>query len=902
MSMPSGNLITRKYTNFKGVDFTDEEVSLTRSPDALNIWKDYKKLGKCIETRPELEHVEEYDNTIWGVFFYKVGNKEMKLVHCGTKLYKELDGVRTELFTGLNPRKSYDFIYNNIWYLKDGINYLKYDGETLSQVEDSAYIPRTTISRNPLGGGTTYEDVNMLSNFRRNSFVGDGESKEYHLDTKGLDTGTNTVTAVVDGTILNETTDFEVNRPDGIITFKVAPSKPLTDGQDNVEITFKKTVTGYIDRIKKCTLLQVFDNRVFFSGNQDYPNTVWHSSLNDPSYCSDLDYYNEGLDLAPVNDMVAGNNALWVFKEPSQANTTIFYHNPTIDSTYGKVYPSTHSSISTGCIGKAINFNDDICFFSDRGMEAVTQDITTEQVLSHRSSLIDSKLLSETNYKNMILEEWEGYLLVFIDNKVYLADSRGDETSTKYEWFYWELPVNVTCTRVKDGVLYLGTNEAIYKFGYDENEYKEVTFTEENGEYVLYGESTQATTNGYQLFDSSKLPTTTHAGVTITNNNDGSLSISGKGTLSEAFEVRYFVSHEEFVKLFKVGKLNLKTEKQTNPFIYVNLYKNGVFSSTILTNRWTTSASFEIKQEHLDEDYSLYIGFNGAASTEIAEGTIKPMLYQDGNGTWERFTGGDPNPTPDYPSEIVNTYKAGKYRTVIDGKQYRFELTDDLRSAGTFKDKLYLNNNKLTLEKNVGEIVFGSPQAFYSGTLFNTPCQYGVYLINDAKKMSRNYEFISNKIAHTKESFNKYAGYLNEASIIALTDTEDTVENFSSKFVGSIVYYPLALPITTNIDYLASPLSYWTTPLDEFNYPQYQKTTNKRGCVTDIQGEDITISTRIDDGNFEDIVTHEIIKNYVVNRIKKKKWKGIQLKFSSHRPFELYSSTLESYIGGYLKR
>ena len=31
-----------------------------------------------------------------------------------------------------------------------------------------------------------------------------------------------------------------------------------------------------------------------------------------------------------------------------------------IDDEYGKIYPSAHSSITTGCIGKAINFNDDI--------------------------------------------------------------------------------------------------------------------------------------------------------------------------------------------------------------------------------------------------------------------------------------------------------------------------------------------------------------------------------------------------------------------------------------------------------------------------------------------------------------------------------------------------------------
>ena len=45
--MVSGSLITRNYTDFRGVDFTDREVSLHRSPDSLNLWKDYKKLGKC---------------------------------------------------------------------------------------------------------------------------------------------------------------------------------------------------------------------------------------------------------------------------------------------------------------------------------------------------------------------------------------------------------------------------------------------------------------------------------------------------------------------------------------------------------------------------------------------------------------------------------------------------------------------------------------------------------------------------------------------------------------------------------------------------------------------------------------------------------------------------------------
>ena len=172
------------------------------------------------------------------------------------------------------------------------------------------------------------------------------------------------------------------------------------------------------------------------------------------------------MDTARVTGMVAGNNALWVFREPSEANTNVFYHTPAIDDDYGKIYPSSHSSVATGCIGKAINFNDDIVFFSERGMEGISGDITTEQVVAHRSSMVDRKLTAEKNYANMILVEWEGYLLVIIGKKVYLADSRGvftNEDHIEYEWFYWQMEKEITCAKVYEGTLYLGTTDGIYE-------------------------------------------------------------------------------------------------------------------------------------------------------------------------------------------------------------------------------------------------------------------------------------------------------------------------------------------------------------------------------------------------------------------------------------------------------
>ena len=453
------DVISRIYSSFRGVDFRGEEINLLRSPDALNVWKNYRNT-ESIETRPGMMLSLPFTEPVYGIFFY---NDEI-LVHSGNKLYRASGSSTEVLYTGLNEAKSNSFIYDNIFYIKDGLNYLKYDGETIGDVV--GYIPTTTIARKPMGGGTKFEDVNMLSDYRKNSFLADGVSFSFFLDVINIDSDYTPVVTVNDEVV--DAGTYTVDYAEGKIVFKnTPPDAPLTDGRDNVVIQFKKAVPKYTECIEKCTLLQVFDNRVFFSGNPDFPNMVWNSSLNDPSYVSDLDYYKEGMDSAAVKGLVAGNNALWVFREPSDANTTVFYHTPSLDDEYGKVYPSTHSSITTGCIGSAINFNDDIVFFSERGMEGISGDVTTEQAIAHRSSTVDRKLLSEAEYKNMVLAEWKGYLLVFVGNKVYLADSRAmyqNENHLEYEWFYWQIDHEVNCATVKDGILYVGTSDGVYTF------------------------------------------------------------------------------------------------------------------------------------------------------------------------------------------------------------------------------------------------------------------------------------------------------------------------------------------------------------------------------------------------------------------------------------------------------
>jgi hypothetical protein len=140
-------LIPRIYSNFRGVDFRGEEINLVRSPDSLNVWKDYRET-ESIRTRPALEKRFTFTQPVYHLSNYK----GRWLAHTGTVLSEYTDGSWRQIFSGLNPVISNSFVFEEVWYFKDGKHYLQYDGETIKEVE--GYVPTTTIARKPMGGGT----------------------------------------------------------------------------------------------------------------------------------------------------------------------------------------------------------------------------------------------------------------------------------------------------------------------------------------------------------------------------------------------------------------------------------------------------------------------------------------------------------------------------------------------------------------------------------------------------------------------------------------------------------------------------------------------------------------------------------------------------------------------------
>lgn len=185
----------------------------------------------------------------------------------------------------------------------------------------------------------------------------------------------------------------------------------------------------------------------------------------------------------------------------------------------------------------------------------------------------------------------------------------------------------------------------------------------------LFGKSEQIQTKGYQLFDASKIPTKSAGGATVTNNGDGSFTISGSGNLTSNYNYPYVSTHEEMIKLLKVGKLYHAKSSVTGPQFVVAIYN--MQTSKIVKSLYAIeqTRSMDITSEDLEnENYVLNYRFIGTSGDAIKPGTVKPIVYQDGDGTWEPYTGGKPSPSMEYKQDPESSGDGGTIGIGVFGK------------------------------------------------------------------------------------------------------------------------------------------------------------------------------------------------------------------------------------------
>lgn len=478
---------TTVYKNFRGVDFTADpgRIYNRRSPDAVNIIPDesgtpYKRTGW------KREVVSSEKKPVRDMWCFEHGGKEHFLYSRGNHVYSlEETGERLLLTTSDNAETLgiyFATASGNGFYMLADSKVLEYSCETgtweFTPVD--AYIPLVLIGKAPSGGGTTYEDINLLTRYRKEEFCADGTSTNYYL-ASGIDSSKETTVEVKNANGVYETktedTDYAIDYNGQAVVFNTAPQKPGTtgynvpEGEDNVRITYSASGTNEAaEALKNCTVATVYDRRVFFSGaNGDYKSYVWYSEYANVKYVPDLSYFVVGDDFTSVMGLVNLGEYLGVVKESTADNSTIYLaYAMTFDD--DTAYAVKQSIAGVGAKSKkAFNsLNGEQLFLSDDGIYGViaeqesSSSTTAITTVKNRSYYINGKLLREENLDKAVSTVWNGFYILCVNSHCYLLDGAQktswttDRTNLLYEGYYWE-NIPATAFATYDGHLWFGT-------------------------------------------------------------------------------------------------------------------------------------------------------------------------------------------------------------------------------------------------------------------------------------------------------------------------------------------------------------------------------------------------------------------------------------------------------------
>ena len=460
---------------FLGADFTNSPLNVDekQSPNCPNMIRDVPgKVRKCMGYHT----IETYEGKING--FHRIHGSANGLVHAGTKMYFNGNVV----YTDANNARSKSWQFENKVYIADGKALLIFDGSTVKKVSEVAKIPTTTIAKSPSGGGTSYENLNLLQPGFTEMFLGTASDTQYHLSFGTLDS------KAVEVSVLNasgnwvkktENVDFTVDRTNGIVNFTTALGVSPVTGEDNVKITAYRTVSGYADRINKCCIgiqygISGARDRLFLSGNPDFVNQDWYSDQYDPTYFPDTNYGVLGDGRSAIMGYTVINNYLAAHKDEMEPDQNIILREGTLIDN-APAFRTVNAIQGAGAVSKwsfAYLCNEPL-FLTRLGIYAITaQDVTGEKYGQNRSFYLNGKLLKEDELENAFAFVHKDLYWLCINDVAYILDGlqplQTDKSmpyaTRQYAGFYrTNLPAN--CMWEEAGELYFGTYDGkICKF------------------------------------------------------------------------------------------------------------------------------------------------------------------------------------------------------------------------------------------------------------------------------------------------------------------------------------------------------------------------------------------------------------------------------------------------------
>lgn len=530
---------------FLGADFTSEASNINpyMSPNCENMIRSVP--GK-IRKRMGYFEFANFGATIYGIHYFSI--TDTWLVHAGNALYNLTSlmeaywwtGARNvdppynysciatgnwasdapfislrggqvadaRISTGLAEHKSVSFELNHKLIILDGSKVWQFYKPSanadpgLYEIAGGSYIPTLTIDKDPDGGGTDYEPLNLInSRFKEKFYVDSRHNTTKKFQMSFGDLNSSMITAKVlqdDGTwdYKWEDDDFTVNRTTGTITFSVAPGQSPVEGESNVEIEVGKDFSGYKERIYHCTIGTMYGvngahDRIFLSGNPDsgfnsegtpytYINCDWFCGQYDPTYWPDTNYSKLGADNSAIMGYSIINNYLATHKDTKDATQSIIIRTGEFidDQPAFKIVNTLQGAgaISKYCFSYLAT---EPAFLTPYGIYAVTtQDVTGEKYTQDRSYYLEGKLLKEKNLKNAHSFAWKDYYVLAVNGNLYILDGlqplRTDKAmpySTRlYAGFYFtNIPANCFAD-INDALFFGGTDGKLYCFFADPTE------------------------------------------------------------------------------------------------------------------------------------------------------------------------------------------------------------------------------------------------------------------------------------------------------------------------------------------------------------------------------------------------------------------------------------------------
>ena len=218
---------------------------------------------------------------------------------------------------GLDTVKTFQF--DGAVHIATETDFFRYTVEAGFEGALDPYIPKVLIGVSPSGGGTTLENINLLSPYRRVEYNADGDSKAYWLPADAL----SVQRIVIDNVEYTYADSLEelgtFDSESHTFTFKAAPQK----GVGNVEIEYLvkgADVQGNRKKILGCRLAESYngatDTRLFFAGNGTnvcYYSGVTEAGAPDPTYFPAMNEVRVNMDSSEITGLTRHYTKLLVF-------------------------------------------------------------------------------------------------------------------------------------------------------------------------------------------------------------------------------------------------------------------------------------------------------------------------------------------------------------------------------------------------------------------------------------------------------------------------------------------------------------------------------------------------------------------------------------------------------------